>query len=39
VEGLGADPGGGTPEHLAKLTSSEVDRWAAVAKKANITVQ
>lgn len=36
--GLGADPGGGTPEQLAKLTSSEVDRWAAVAKKANITV-
>jgi tripartite-type tricarboxylate transporter receptor subunit TctC len=36
--GLGADPGGGAPEQLAKLTASEVDRWAAVAKKANITV-
>lgn len=37
--GLGADPGGGTPEQLAQLTSSEVERWAAVAKKASITVQ
>lgn len=36
---LGAEPGGGTPEELAKLTAAEVDRWAAVAKKANITVQ
>ncbi|GAD24539.1 tripartite tricarboxylate transporter substrate binding protein [Acidovorax sp. MR-S7] len=36
---LGADPGGGTAAALAKLTSSEVDRWAAVAKSANITVQ
>jgi len=37
--GLGADAGGGTPGELAKLTASEVDRWAAVAKKANITLQ
>ena len=36
---LGADPGGGTAGQLAQLTASEVDRWAAVAKKANITVQ
>lgn len=36
---LGADPGGGTAEQLAKLTSSEVERWAAVAKNASITVQ
>lgn len=36
---LGADVGGGTPEELAKLTTAEVDRWAAVAKKSNITAQ
>lgn len=35
--GLGADPGG-TSEDLAKLTASEVARWAAIAKAANITV-
>lgn len=37
--GLGADAGGGTPEELARLTGSEVDRWAAVAKRANIRLQ
>lgn len=36
---LGAEPGGGTPEELARLAAAEVDRWAAVARKANITVQ
>ncbi|KLN58428.1 Bug family tripartite tricarboxylate transporter substrate binding protein [Variovorax paradoxus] len=36
--GVGADPGGGAPDVLAKLTASEVARWAEVAKKANISV-
>ncbi|QIL73915.1 tripartite tricarboxylate transporter substrate binding protein (plasmid) [Diaphorobacter sp. HDW4B] len=36
--GLGADTGGGTPETLAQLTTSEVARWAAVAKSAGISV-
>lgn len=36
--GLGADTGGGTPEMLAQLTTSEVTRWAAVAKSARISV-
>lgn len=35
---LGADRGGGTPAELATLTRSEVDRWAKVAKDANIRV-
>lgn len=37
-QGLGADPGGGPPELLARLTQAEVDRWAAVARKARISV-
>lgn len=36
--GMGADPGGGTPDTLAQLTTSEVARWAAVAKSARISV-
>lgn len=36
--GLGADPGGGSADELAKLTAAEVARWAAVAKRSNITV-
>lgn len=36
---LGADPGGGSPQELAKLLTSEVDRWANVAKAANIKVE
>lgn len=35
---LGADPGGGAADVLAKLTSAEVTRWSAVAKAANISV-
>lgn len=35
---LGADVGGGTPAELEKITRSEVDRWAAIAKTANIKV-
>lgn len=35
---LGAGAGGGTPEELAQLTRSEVDRWEKVAKDANIRV-
>lgn len=36
---LGADVGGGEPEMLKKLTLDEVNRWAEVARKANITAQ
>jgi tripartite-type tricarboxylate transporter receptor subunit TctC len=36
---LGAEPGGGTQEELGKLVSAEVDRWALVAKAANIRVE
>lgn len=36
---LGADIGGGPPEQLQKLTLDEVNRWAEVARNANITVQ
>lgn len=36
---LGADVGGGSPEELRQLTLDEVNRWAEVAKNANITVQ
>lgn len=35
---LGADKGGGAPAELAALTRSEVERWAKVAKDANIRV-
>lgn len=35
---LGAGPGGGTSTELAELTRSEVDRWAKVAKDADIRV-
>jgi tripartite-type tricarboxylate transporter receptor subunit TctC len=35
---LGADPGGGTPQELARLTAAEVDRWAAVARQSHISV-
>lgn len=36
---LGAEPGGGTPQELAKLLSAEVDRWGALAKAANIRAE
>ncbi|SDE73260.1 Tripartite-type tricarboxylate transporter, receptor component TctC [Variovorax sp. CF079] len=36
---LGADSGGGTPQELGKLLSSEVDRWASVARAASIKVE
>ena len=36
---LGADVGGGTTEELGKLIAAEVDRWAVVAKAANIKVE
>ncbi|HSV44653.1 MAG TPA: tripartite tricarboxylate transporter substrate binding protein [Ramlibacter sp.] len=36
---LGAEPGGGSPQELANLLGSEVDRWAKVARAANITVE
>lgn len=36
---LGADAGGGSPDQLKTLTLDEVNRWAEVAKNANITVQ
>jgi tripartite-type tricarboxylate transporter receptor subunit TctC len=36
---LGAEPGGGTREELGKLVAAEVDRWALVAKAANIKVE
>lgn len=36
---LGAEPGGGAPEELGRLLTSEVGRWAAVAKAANIRVE
>lgn len=35
---LGAEPGGGSAADLAKLTASEVERWGAIARRANITV-
>ena len=35
---LGAEPGGGSPAELATLTAAEVERWGAIARKANITV-
>lgn len=35
---LGADAGGGTPQELAALTRSEVERWAEVARRADIKV-
>lgn len=36
---LGADPGGGTSDELRTLTHEEVERWAKVAKDANISFQ
>ena len=35
----GAEPGGGNPDVLRKLLLSEVDRWSAVARDANIRVE
>lgn len=35
---LGADPGGGAPNELTKLTTSEVARWAEVVHKAKIQI-
>lgn len=35
---LGADPGGGAPGELTKLTASEVARWAEVVHKAKIQI-
>lgn len=35
---LGADPGGGAPDDLTKLTASEVARWAEVVHKAKIQI-
>lgn len=35
---LGADVGGGTPAELEILTKNEVERWAAIAKSADIKV-
>lgn len=35
---LGADPGGGAPNDLTKLTASEVARWAEVVHKAKIQI-
>lgn len=36
LEGLGLDVLGAGPEELAKFQQAEVDKWAEVAKKANI---
>jgi tripartite-type tricarboxylate transporter receptor subunit TctC len=35
---LSLDPGGGTPEVLARQVRSEIDKWVDVAKKRNIKV-
>jgi tripartite-type tricarboxylate transporter receptor subunit TctC len=36
MAGLGMDPGGDQPEQFAKFVASEIARWTAVAKAANI---
>ena len=36
---IGADPAAGSPEAFGKLIGSEVERWATLAKAANIKVQ
>jgi tripartite-type tricarboxylate transporter receptor subunit TctC len=36
---LGADAAAGSPDTFAKLIAAEIERWARVAKTANIRVQ
>jgi tripartite-type tricarboxylate transporter receptor subunit TctC len=32
-------PGGGTPADMAKIVKADTDRWGAVIKAANLTIQ
>ncbi|MND09526.1 Tripartite tricarboxylate transporter family receptor [compost metagenome] len=34
--GLGADPGGGTPEQFAKMIRDELNKWRNLAQRANL---
>jgi len=36
---LGVDPGGGTPEEFGAMMRSEIVRWGAIVKEANIKIQ
>jgi tripartite-type tricarboxylate transporter receptor subunit TctC len=36
---LGLDPSGMTPAELAKFQASEIAKWAAVIKAANINIE
>ena len=39
MEDNGAEPGGGTPERLGNHVKSEIAKWGAVVKAANIKVE